>query len=122
QDMFWVALAGPASNFLMAIFWVIVLRLTDFLPQTTVDFLVHMGLAGLRVNLVLMVLNLLPMPPLDGGRIAVSVLPNTMALQLSRVEQFGFLILVVLMFTGVLGMIITPIINALEQLILATFL
>ncbi|MDX1914656.1 MAG: site-2 protease family protein [Methylophilus sp.] len=122
KDMLWVALAGPASNFFMAIFWVVVLGLADFLPQTSLDFMVHMGLAGLRVNLVLMVLNLLPMPPLDGGRIAVSVLPNAMALQLSRVEQFGFLILVVLMFTGVLGMIITPIIHVLEQLILATFL
>jgi Zn-dependent protease len=122
KDMFWVAAAGPASNFVMAIFWALMLKYANYAPNTAVNFLAVMSLAGISINLVLMVLNLLPMPPLDGGRIAVSLLPTPMAIQLARLEQYGFIILIVLMFTGVLGKIISPIIHLFERLIYVVFM
>ncbi len=122
KDMFWVAAAGPASNFVMAIMWAILLNYANYVPNTAVNFLAEMSLAGITINLVLMVLNLLPMPPLDGGRIAVSLLPTPWAIQLARLEQYGFIILIVLMFTGVLGKIITPIIQMFERLIYVVFM
>lgn len=122
KDMFWVAAAGPASNFVMAIFWALLLSYANYAPNTAVNFLAEMSLAGISINLVLMVLNLLPMPPLDGGRIAVSLLPTPMAIQLARLEQYGFIILIVLMFTGILGKIISPIIQLFERLIYVVFM
>lgn len=122
KDMFWVAAAGPASNFVMAIFWALLLNYANYAPNTAVNFLAEMSLAGISINLVLMVLNLLPMPPLDGGRIAVSLLPTPMAIQLAKLEQYGFIILIVLMFTGILGKIISPIIQLFERLIYVVFM
>jgi Zn-dependent protease len=121
KDMLWVAAAGPASNLVMAIFWTILLGYSKNAPETAVYFLTEMSWAGISINLVLMVLNLLPMPPLDGGRIAVSLLPTPLAIKLASVEQYGFIILILLMFTGVLGKIITPIINFFAQVILSIF-
>ena len=108
QDMRWVAAAGPASNFLMAIFWAMVYK---FATTMTGDFTVPlslMGQAGILVNVVLMVLNLLPLPPLDGGRIAVSLMPNHMAYKFAQIERYGFIILLVLLFTGILSKIMMP--------------
>lgn len=122
KDMMWVAAAGPASNFVMAVFWALMLNYANYAPNTAVNFLAEMSLAGISINLVLMVLNLLPMPPLDGGRIAVSLLPTPIAIQLARLEQYGFIILIVLMFTGVLGKIISPIIHGFERLIYMVFM
>ena len=121
KDMLWVAAAGPASNFVMAIFWVFVLKYAQIAPDYAAYFLLEMSKVGIMINLVLMVLNLLPLPPLDGGRIAVSLLPMNLAVKLSRLEQYGFIILIVLLFTGVLGKIILPIINFFGQLILSIF-
>ncbi|HSR02455.1 MAG TPA: site-2 protease family protein [Methylophilaceae bacterium] len=121
KDMLWVAAAGPASNFVMAIFWVLVLKYAQLAPDYAAYFLLEMSKVGIMINLVLMVLNLLPLPPLDGGRIAVSLLPMSLAVKLSRLEQYGFIILIVLLFTGVLGRIILPIINFFGQLILGIF-
>jgi Zn-dependent protease len=70
-----------------------------------------MAQAGIMINIVLMVLNLLPIPPLDGGRIAVSLLPNDLAYRYAKVEQYGFIILIVLLFTGVLSKILQPFIE-----------
>lgn len=122
KDMMWVAAAGPASNFVMAVFWALMLNYANYAPNAAVNFLAEMSLAGISINLVLMVLNLLPMPPLDGGRIAVSLLPTPIAIQLARLEQYGFIILIVLMFTGVLGKIISPIIHGFERLIYMVFM
>jgi Zn-dependent protease len=115
RDMLWVAAAGPIANLLMAIFWAFMLHIANGMPDTAVNFLAYMSMAGISINVVLMVLNLLPMPPLDGGRIAVSLLPMPLAIKLSRVERFGFPILILLMFSGVLGKIIYPIIQVIEQ-------
>jgi Zn-dependent protease len=121
KDMFWVAAAGPVSNFVMAIFWALVLSYSTTAPEGVAFFLLEMSKVGIMINLVLMVLNLLPLPPLDGGRIAVSLLPMNLAVQLSRVEQYGFIILIVLLFTGVLGRIIWPIIIFFQQIIVGIF-
>ncbi len=121
KDMLWVAAAGPASNFVMAVFWALMLNLSDSMSATTAQFLSHMSWTGIMINLILMVLNLLPLPPLDGGRIAVSLLPMNLAMKLSQVERYGFVILIVLLFTGILGKIILPIINFFAQIILGVF-
>ena len=121
KDMLWVAAAGPASNFLMAIFWVFVIKLSMGAPEAISFPLVAMGKAGISINIVLMVLNLLPLPPLDGGRIAVSLLPMPYALKFAQIERYGFIILIALMFSGVLNKILDPFINAVYALIISLF-
>ena len=126
KDMLWVAAAGPASNLVMAILWGILLgfvkRGLDAGEFPTAAYLfVEMAYVGITINIVLMVLNLLPLPPLDGGRIAVSLLPNHLGMQLSRVEQYGFIILIALMFMGVLGKILSPFIEFFQQIIFRIF-
>jgi Zn-dependent protease len=117
KDMLWVAAAGPASNFVMALFWALVLKLTMDSPSFMAEPLSLMAKAGIGINIVLMVLNLLPLPPLDGGRIAVSLLPMHLARPFAQIERFGFIILLVLLFTGVLSRILDPFINAVYLLI-----
>lgn len=121
KDMFWVAAAGPASNLVMAIFWALILNFSRSAPEGAAYFLSHMSQVGITINLILMVLNLLPLPPLDGGRIAVSLLPMDLAVKLSRVEKYGFIILIVLLFTGILGRVIWPIIMFFQQIIVGIF-
>ncbi|MBR7906150.1 site-2 protease family protein [Burkholderia cenocepacia] len=97
----WVALAGPACNFVQALVWGL---LTLVLPAVGVDepFFTRMALAGVSANLVLGVLNLFPLPPLDGGRILAALLPTRQSIALSRIEPYGFIIVLVLVTTGVL--------------------
>ncbi|MDP3088755.1 MAG: site-2 protease family protein [Methylotenera sp.] len=117
KDMLWVAAAGPASNFLMAIFWALVIKFSSSAPEVIAYPLVLMAKAGIGINIVLMVLNLLPLPPLDGGRIAVSLLPMHLARPFAQLERFGFIILIALLFTGVLSKILDPFINVAYSLI-----
>lgn len=115
RDMLWVAAAGPASNLVMALFWAALLKLAWEMPSNMYTLpLSEMSKIGISINLVLMVLNLLPLPPLDGGRIAVSLLPSRLAWQFSRIEPFGFPILILLLFTGILGQILWPIIGVVQ--------
>jgi len=119
-DMLWVAAAGPFMNLLMAIGWAVVFKLATSSPQTAYTLpLELMAEAGMTINAVLMFLNLLPIPPLDGGRIAVSLLPGRLAWQFARLEPYGFPILLILLFTGVLGAILWPLI-AVFRFVLAT--
>ncbi|MDB5865066.1 MAG: peptidase [Betaproteobacteria bacterium] len=112
RDMLWVAAAGPMSNLAMALLWAIVAKLSISMPQSAFALpLALMGAAGVLVNLIFMVLNLLPLPPLDGGRILTSLLPHRMAYAFSRVEPYGFIILLVLLFTGVLGFVLWPLVS-----------
>lgn len=108
RDMAWVALAGPASNLVMAIIWAIGLRLLAESGASASDFWARMAIAGVQVNLILMALNLVPLPPLDGGRIVCSILPNRLAYQYSRIEPYGILILILLMVTGMLWFLLEP--------------
>jgi Zn-dependent protease len=121
RDMFWVAAAGPAANFLMALAWGATLKFSEFAGVYFDGFFPRMAEIGIQVNLVLMVLNLLPILPLDGGRIAVSLLPHKLASSYSRLEPYGFPILLVLLFTNVLGVILYPMVNASASLISAIF-
>lgn len=108
-DMLWVAAAGPFVNFLMAIGWAILFKISISTSQTEYTIpMMKMADAGMQINGILMLLNLLPIPPLDGGRIAVSLLPNRLAWQFARIEPYGFPILLVLLFTGLLGEVLGP--------------
>ncbi|MBW8305422.1 MAG: site-2 protease family protein [Thiobacillus sp.] len=112
QDMLWVAAAGPGINFVMAVFWALMIQLGHALGNEFVSApLMLMGAAGVFINVILMALNLIPLPPLDGGRIAVSLLPVRQAMQYARLEPYGLFILLGLLFTGVLGIILWPLIS-----------
>ena len=104
RDMVWVALAGPASNFVQAIFWAVVMIT---LVGTGVEerFFLEMARAGVLVNLVMWAFNLFPVPPLDGGRILVGLLPWKQAQMVSRLEPYGFFIVMGLVIFGVVGTI-----------------
>ena len=116
QDMFWVAAAGPAANLVMAVFWAGMIKLSMLLSGNAYSQpLALMGMAGVSINAVLAVLNLLPIPPLDGGRIAVSLLPHRQAWLLAKLEPYGLFILLGLVATGLLGVIIGPFYQGIEQ-------
>jgi Zn-dependent protease len=113
QNMMWVAAAGPASNLVMALAWGALFKIgTAFPPGDYATPLKLMSVAGMEVNVVLMLLNLLPILPLDGGRIVASLLPARMAWQYSKLEPWGFPILLLLMFSGYLGVIVGPMVKA----------
>jgi Zn-dependent protease len=107
QDMVWVAGAGPGSNLLMAIGWALFLKL-QFMFGFNEVFFVEMSKAGILVNIGLMALNLLPVPPLDGGRIAVGLLPHQLAVQYARIEPYGLFIVLGLLATNTLGFFLEP--------------
>jgi Zn-dependent protease len=102
RDMIWVALAGPASNFIQAIFWAVLFAV---LVGSGVNerFFVEMCKAGVLTNLVMWAFNLFPLPPLDGGRVLVGLLPRKLAWQVSRIEPYGFFIVLGLVLIGVVG-------------------
>jgi len=109
RDMLWVAAAGPGANLLMAFLWALVFKLGLAIPESNFsEPMLLMGQAGILINVILLVLNLLPLPPLDGGRIAVSLLPQRIAYLFAKIEPYGFIILLALLFTGVLGAVIGP--------------
>ena len=111
KDMFWVAAAGPGANLFMALCWAFLLKLAWLMPSNEFTLpLSEMSKIGIMVNCVLMVLNLLPLPPLDGGRIAVSLLPHSIAWKFARLERWGFPILLLLLFTGILGAVMNPLV------------
>jgi Zn-dependent protease len=106
----------------MALIWAVVIKVAAGMPANYfTEPLVLMGRGGIIINVVVMVLNLLPLPPLDGGRIAVSLLPHRLAYRYARIEPFGLIILLVLMFTGVLSVIMWPFIAAAIAAIAGSF-
>jgi len=111
RDTALVAAAGPAANLIMAFIWAIIAWISLMgqasLPWLAVP-LVYMGEIGIYVNVILAVLNVLPLPPLDGGRILTSLLPPKIAWQFSRIEPYMFFVIVILMLTGLLSYIIVP--------------
>lgn len=102
RDMVWVALAGPASNFAQALLWALVLVVLAA-TGTQERFFVAMAQAGILVNLVMWAFNLFPLPPLDGGRILVGLLPWKQAQWVSRIEPWGFFVVMALVIAGVVG-------------------
>ncbi len=118
RDMLWVAAAGPFSNFAMALFWALMVKIGLSVPGAYFALpLALMGAAGVFINIIIMVLNLVPLPPLDGGRILVSLLPHRLAYRVARIEPYGFFILILLLFTGVLGVLLWPAIGVLMTLV-----
>ncbi len=119
RDMAWVALAGPASNLLMAIFWMVIGSLgITFLDSgwEGARFLVYSGAIGAFVNILLMVLNLLPIPPLDGSRVVSRFLPAPMAWRYNQLEPYGLLIVLVLILTDVWASVFMPLVGAIFSL------
>ena len=111
RDVGLVAVAGPASNLLMALFWAIVMKIGILIAPENQFFgvpMVFMGFAGIYVNGILMLLNMIPLPPLDGGRVLSSLLPGPWSYKLSRIEPYGMFILIFLLISGLLGAILLP--------------
>ena len=121
-DMLWVAAAGPFMNLVMAFGWAALLKvIVGTQPGAYTDALIQMSIAGITINAILMFLNLLPLPPLDGGRIAASLLPGRLAWSFARIEPYGFPILLLLLFSGILGAILWPMISVFRSLISTIF-
>ncbi len=122
RDMLWVAAAGPAVNLLMAVGWTALLKLDTLIPYNMLSQpLALMCQVGIVINLSLAMLNLFPLPPLDGGRIAVSLLPEPLASQFAQLERWGFFILIALLYLGALDVTVWPLVDALERFILSLF-
>jgi Zn-dependent protease len=122
KDMLWVAIAGPASNLVMAMWWALIYKMGLMFPESYfAEPMLGLAIWGIKINVVLMVLNLLPLPPLDGGRVAVSLLPHRQAFQLARIEPYGMLILIFLAITPVLSWVLSPLIGAVYKLLSLLF-
>jgi Zn-dependent protease len=120
QHMALVAAAGPAANLVMAAFWVLVLKMAVLLAGSAYSpALMRVAQAGIGVNLVFMFLNLIPILPLDGGRITASLLPSRAAWQYARLEPWGLPLLVLLLVTNVLNFVLEPLVGASDALIRA---
>ncbi len=116
RDMALVAAAGPLANLLMGVFWSLIMRLGLSMEPSTSQvaaFLVYSGIAGININIILAIVNLLPIPPLDGGRVATSILPGPLAWKLSRIEPYGVFIVLALFFTHVLDFVLSPVVSLL---------
>lgn len=121
KDMMWVALAGPASNLAMAIIWAFVLGLFKSSGASYALFIIGMAQVGIMINLVLMLLNLLPIPPLDGGRMAVSLLPSPWSYKLASLERYGMFILIFLIVSGLLSAILLPLLIFFQGTLIGIF-
>ena len=122
-DMALVAVAGPVSNFVMACIWAMFILLIGNLlePSQLLRFLAEMGRNGIIINIVLMVLNLLPIPPLDGGRVVAAILPRPLLVPFMQLERFGMIIILLLLVSGILGKILWPMVQHFIKIIATIF-
>ena len=120
RDMVLVAAAGPLANLAMALLWALAMKVGVLLgdeARWVALPLIYMGFAGITINLVLMVLNLLPLPPLDGGRVVAGLLPDRLAWRYGRLEPYGLMILLALLMMGWLGHLLWPPVGLLQGLL-----
>jgi len=120
RDMALVAIAGPSANFLMLLFWAILAKVIVWLgsdPNYLTQVIFIMCGIGITINMILMILNLFPLLPLDGGRVLTAMLPRNLAITFSRLEPYGLIILVLLLISGILWKILMPVIGGMESLI-----
>lgn len=123
QHMAWVAAAGPAANLAMAVFWALLLKASVLVPEGSLTLPLQLTAeAGILVNLIFMFLNLLPILPLDGGRVLASLLPGRAAWQYSRLEPWGIPLLLLLLVTNVLSFVLEPLVGVSDALIRAILL
>lgn len=115
NSLVWIALAGPSANILMAFFWALLLVFSESINQ---KYLGLVALAGIQINIILAVLNMLPIPPLDGAKVLERFLPVNFKFIYQKIEPYGFIVLIMLLLTGMLGQIILPTINFLIQTLL----
>lgn len=120
KDMAIIAIAGPLSNLLMAVFWVFIYKLgtTVVSDANIARGIVDMGKAGITINLVLFAFNLLPIPPLDGGKVLSGFVPATVSDMLDKIEPYGFFIIIGLLYFGVLNSILNPVFEIFMSLFL----
>ncbi len=125
RDMIWVSLAGPASNIILAIISAILLRATlgplsmwESSASYILKPLLFMAYASIQINLGLAVFNLIPIPPLDGSKVLMGLLPRNLAIQYGALEQYGFILILLLVFTGATGAIIIPVIDFLNRILI----
>jgi Zn-dependent protease len=121
KDMMWVVFVGPASNLVMVIIWAIILGLFKSSGTSHALFVIGMAQVGIMINLVLMLLNLLPIPPLDGGRMAVSLLPSPWSYKLASIERYGMFILIFLIVSGLLSAILLPLLRFFQGTLIGIF-
>lgn len=122
RDSIWVAAAGPLANLAMMIMWALVAKIAQSMPESTpVLFLSYVGQAGIFVNALLMIFNLFPLLPLDGGRIVAGLLPNNLAYQYSKIEPYGMFILIGLMLTPFFSRVLFPVVNASIKTVYSVF-
>ena len=123
-DMLWVAAAGPGSNLLQLALWALVAAVLARMTSPTGlagGFWLAVADAGIKVNIMFALLNLLPILPLDGGRVVASLLPNRLSYAYQGTERFGMIILLALIFTGVLGWVMAPLVGASEKAVFTLF-
>ncbi len=128
KDMLWVALAGPITNLALAILSAIIIKIlfiiASIAPQNQLTFallypLKEMLVISVKINIVLCIFNFLPIPPLDGSRILMGLLPDDLARSYASVEKYGFIILLLLAFSGILSKLIFPVISFANSLLLS---
>ena len=122
RDMAFVAIAGPLSNLFMLLLWAVIFKIADSLGPdwwNVSQVIIQIAKIGILINTVIMILNMIPIPPLDGSRIVSSLIPDRWAVAYARIEPYGIALVIVLMITGVLGKILLPTVYMISDMVIS---